>query len=76
MLLQAQNDITVTFTPAFEDFMTEHGYDPAYGARPVKRLLQRELVNLLAQRILEGSIRKDSVVQVDVSGGEVTVKNQ
>ena len=72
----AQNDITVTFTPAFEDFMTEHGYDPAYGARPVKRLLQRELVNLLAQRILEGSIRKDSVVQVDVSGGEVTVKNQ
>ena len=71
-----QNDITVTFTPAFEDFMTEHGYDPAYGARPVKRLLQRELVNLLAQRILEGSIRKDSVVQVDVSGGEVAVKNQ
>ena len=72
----AQNDITVTFTPAFEDYMTEHGYDPAYGARPVKRLMQRELVNLLAQRILEGAIRKDSVVEVDVSGGEVVVRNK
>ena len=72
----AQNDITVTFTPAFEDYMTEHGYDPAYGARPVKRLMQRELVNLLAQRILEGAIRKDSTVEVDVSGGEVVVRNK
>jgi ATP-dependent Clp protease ATP-binding subunit ClpB len=72
----AQNDITVTFTPAFEDYITEHGYDPAYGARPVKRLMQRELVNLLAQRILEGAIRKDSAVEVDVSGGEVVVRNK
>ena len=71
----AQNDITVTFTPAFEDYMTEHGYDPAYGARPVKRLMQRELVNLLAKSILDGSIRKDSTVQVDVSGGNVVVRN-
>ena len=71
----AQNDITLAFTPAFEDYMTEHGYDPAYGARPVKRLMQRELVNLLAKSILDGTIRKDSAVQVDVSGGEVVVRN-
>ena len=71
----AQNDITVTFTPAFEDYMTEHGYDPAYGARPVKRLMQRELVNLLAKSILDGTIRKDSTVEVDVSGGNVVVRN-
>jgi len=68
-----QSGIEVQFTPAFEDYMTEHGYDPAYGARPVKRLMQRELVNLLAQRILDGTIRKDSAVKVDVSGGEVIV---
>jgi len=72
----AQNDITVAFTPAFEDYMTEHGYDPSYGARPVKRLMQRELVNLLAKSILDGSIRKDSAIQVDVSGGEVVVRNK
>jgi ATP-dependent Clp protease ATP-binding subunit ClpB len=71
----AQNDITVSFTPAFEDYMTDHGYDPAYGARPVKRLMQRELVNLLAKSILDGTIRKDSAVQVDVSGGNVMVRN-
>ena len=71
----ADNGITLEFTPAFEDYMVEHGYDPAYGARPVKRLMQRELTNLLAQKILEGSIRKDSVVKVDASGGEVILKN-
>ena len=71
----SDNGITLEFTPAFEDHMVQHGYDPAYGARPVKRLMQRELVNLLAQKILEGSIRKDSVVKVDASGGEVVLKN-
>ena len=71
----ADNGITLEFTPAFEDHMVEHGYDPAYGARPVKRLIQRELTNLLAQKILEGSIRKDSTVKVDASGGEVILKN-
>ncbi len=71
----SDNGITLEFTPAFEDYMVEHGYDPAYGARPVKRLMQRELTNLLAQKILEGSIRKDSVVKVDASGGEVVLKN-
>ena len=71
----ADNGITLEFTPAFEDHMVEHGYDPAYGARPVKRLMQRELTNLLAQKILEGSIRKDSTVKVDVAGGEVSLRN-
>ena len=71
----SDNGITLEFTPAFEDYMVEHGYDPAYGARPVKRLMQRELTNLLAQKILEGSIRKDSAVKVDASGGEVILKN-
>ena len=71
----SENGITVQFTPAFEDHMVEHGYDPAYGARPVKRLMQRELVNLLARNILDGTVRKDSAVTVDVAGGEVVVRN-
>jgi len=66
--------ISVEFTPAFEDYMTEKGYDPAYGARPVKRVMQRELVNLLAKSILDGTVRKDSVVHVDAAGGEVVVR--
>ena len=71
----AESGVSLAFTPAFEDHMVEHGYDPAYGARPVKRLMQRELVNLLAKNILEGTIHKDSTVTVDISGGEVVVRN-
>ena len=71
----ADSGVTLSFTPAFEDHMVEHGYDPAYGARPVKRLMQRELVNLLARNILDGTVYKDSVVTVDVAGGEVVVRN-
>ena len=71
----AETGVTLEFSPSFEDHMVENGYDPSYGARPIKRLMQRELVNLLAKNILEGSIRKDSTVTVDVSGGEVVVRN-
>ena len=71
----AESGVELAFTPAFEDHMVDSGYDPSYGARPIKRLMQRELVNLLAKNILEGSIRKDSAVTVDVSGGEVVVRN-
>ena len=70
----AENGITVQFTPAFEDHMVEHGYDPAYGARPVKRVMQRELVNLLAKSILDGTVHRDSVITVDAAGGEVVVR--
>ena len=71
----AESGVTLEFSSAFEDHMVENGYDPSYGARPIKRLMQRELVNLLAKNILEGTIRKDSTVTVDVSGGEVVVRN-
>ena len=50
------------------------GYEPSYGARPIKRLMQRELVNLLAKAILDGSVHKDSVITVDAAGGEVLVR--
>ena len=72
----SENGITVTFTQAFEDYMVDGGYDPAYGARPVKRILQRELVNLLAKAILDGSIRKDSVIEVDQAGGRILLRNK
>jgi ATP-dependent Clp protease ATP-binding subunit ClpB len=70
----SESGITVQFTPAFEDHMVEHGYDPSYGARPIKRLIQRELVNTLAKSILDGSVHKDSVITVDAAGGEVLLR--
>ena len=69
------NGISVEFSPAFEDWMVDHGYEPSYGARPIKRLMQRELVNTLAKSILDGSIRKDSRILVDSVGGELVLRN-
>ena len=43
--------------------------EPAYGARPIKRLMQKELVNLLAKSILDGTVRRDSTILVDVKEG-------
>ena len=71
----ASSGVTLEFTPAFEDYMTDAGYDPSYGARPVKRVMQRELVNLLAKSVLDGTIRKESTVKVDSAGGRIVLTN-
>ncbi|MBQ9184778.1 MAG: AAA family ATPase [Bacteroidales bacterium] len=71
----AADGIRISFTKAFEDLMTEKGYDPAYGARPVKRLMQRELINQMAMAILSGTIKRDSEVVVDAAAGQVLLRN-
>ena len=70
----AANGVTIAFTEAFEDYMTDKGYDPAYGARPIKRLMQRELVNLIAKAILDGSVHKESVITVDATDGHIRIR--
>ena len=73
--LEADN-VVLEYTTAFEDAMVRDGYDPAFGARPVKRLIQRELVNKLAREILEGRIHKDSAIVVDYSDGGTVLRNK
>ena len=70
-----ESGVKVEFTPAFDEYMTEAGYDPAYGARPVKRLIQRELVNKIAVAVLNGNISRGGKVKVDVENGEIVLKN-
>lgn len=72
----SEEGVTIEFTKAFEDHMVTGGYDPAYGARPIKRLMQRELVNLLAKAILAGTVHKDSVIEVDVVGGQIVLNDK
>ena len=72
----AENNVRLEYTRAFEDDMVEGGYDPEYGARPVKRLIQRELVNSLAREILEGRIRQDTAIKVDCKDGELVFVQQ
>ena len=72
----SENGVTVTFSKEFEDYMSTKDYEPAYGARPIKRLMQKELVNLLAKSILDGRVHRDSVILVDVSDGQIVVSDR
>ena len=67
----SENGVTITFTQEFEDYMSTKGYEPAYGARPIKRLMQKELVNLLAKAILDGHVKRDSVITITVQDGQI-----
>ncbi len=71
-----ENGVTVEFTEGFEDYMSTKGYEPAYGARPIKRLMQKELINLLAKSILDGHVHRDSTILVDVHDGQITVTDK
>ena len=70
----AENGVNISFSQGFEDYMSTKGYEPAYGARPIKRLMQKELVNLLAKAILDGKVRRDSEIVVDVEDGQIVVR--
>jgi ATP-dependent Clp protease ATP-binding subunit ClpB len=68
----ASRGISVVLTPAATDLLGELGYDPTYGARPLKRIIQKRLVDQLALKLLEGEFREGDTVQVDAIDGELT----
>ena len=72
----SENGVSVEFTEGFEDYMSTKGYEPQYGARPIKRLMQKELINLLAKSILDGHVRRDSVILIDVQDGQIVVSDR
>ena len=72
----AENGVAVTFSQEFEDYMSTKGYEPAYGARPIKRLMQKELVNLLAKSILDGHVHRNSIILVDVKDGQIVMTDR
>lgn len=72
----AENGVNIGFTREFEDYMSTKGYEPAYGARPIKRLMQKELVNLLAKSILDGHVHRESEILVDVKDGQIAVRDK
>ena len=64
----------LTFTDATLDFISEIGYDPIYGARPLKRAIQQEIENPLAQQILSGSLLPEKPISVDYVDGKILAK--
>ena len=69
----ADRDITLEVDDAATEWLAEAGYDPVYGARPLKRVIQRELQNPLATMILEGRVTDGQTVKVGAEGGELTI---
>jgi ATP-dependent Clp protease ATP-binding subunit ClpB len=74
--LVAQTGIQLQFSEYVLDFLSENGYDPQMGARPLKRLIQKEIINQLSKRILAGDIDKSIPVLVDVFDGNMVFRNE
>jgi ATP-dependent Clp protease ATP-binding subunit ClpB len=69
----AERDITITLTPAAKAYIAEAGFDPVYGARPLKRALYEVVEDRLAELILEDKVVEGSHVEFDVQNGEIEV---
>ena len=70
-----QNSIELHYTPAAKALIAKLGYDPLYGARPVKRVIQREVVNDLSKRILAGEVNRERPITIDADGEELKFFN-
>ena len=71
----AQNGIAITFTDAALSYISEQGYDPQFGARPVKRVIQRYVLNELSKELLAGKINKDHSITIDSDGAGLLFNN-
>ncbi len=74
--LVLKNGINLQFSEYLIDYLAENGFDPQFGARPLKRLIQKEIVNQLSKRILAGDIDRSAPVLVDVFDGVVVFRNE
>ena len=72
----AQQGITMDATPEAIEYLSQKGYDPQFGARPVKRVIQREVLNQLSKEILAGNIKTESIILLDAFDGQLVFRNQ
>jgi ATP-dependent Clp protease ATP-binding subunit ClpB len=71
----AHNGIELEYTPAARNLIAQMGYDPLFGARPVKRVIQREVVNDLSKRILAGEVEREKPIRIDAEGERLVFSN-
>jgi ATP-dependent Clp protease ATP-binding subunit ClpB len=72
----AEQGIDLRFTDYALDYLVDRGFDPQYGARPLKRVIQKDLINILSKKIIAGDIDKSKPVLIDVFDGVVVVRNE
>jgi ATP-dependent Clp protease ATP-binding subunit ClpB len=71
-----ENAVQLNFTEYALEYLAEHGYDPQFGARPLKRLIQKNIVNPLSKKLLSGEVTKQAPVLVDVFDGMVVFRSE
>ena len=74
-ILAGQN-IRVEYTDRVVDYLAKKGFDPEYGARPVKRVIQRDILNELSKKLLAGEVHSDSTIVIDVDNGRIVFRNK
>ena len=71
----ADADVDFDYTPEAVEWLAELGYDPQYGARPVKRVIQKRVLNELSKQILAGKVNKSGTIVLDVFDKEMVFRN-
>ena len=71
-----KNGVKVEFTKKAIDYVAKAGFDPQFGARPVKRVIQKNVLNELSKIILEEKVNKTGVIMVDEKNGALVFKNK
>ena len=74
-MLESQG-FTLNWTPAAIDYLAQVGYDPEFGARPVKRAIQDYVLNDLSKKLLAEQVSREKPITVDVENGQLTFKNK
>jgi ATP-dependent Clp protease ATP-binding subunit ClpB len=72
----AKQNITLDATDDAIAYLAERGFDPQFGARPVKRVIQREVLNQLSKEILAGKVSAESIILLDSFDGKLVFRNQ
>ncbi len=71
-----EQDVNIEFTDRVVDYLADKGFDPEFGARPIKRVIQRDILNALSKEILAGNVKQDSTIVVDYENGKIVFKNK
>ena len=74
-ILQKAQQINISFTDYAIDYLAERGFDPQYGARPLKRIIQKDIINELSKKIIAGAIDKSKLLLIDVFDQIIVFRN-
>ena len=72
----AENGFQLTLTGNAADWISEKGFDPQYGARPVKRIIQKYVLNELSKQFLAGMVEKSQIIEIDTEDGKLVFRGK